>query len=202
MHRRPDSFSWQATLAWYRIGVERFARWVLGYHGCTAEFATDLISGARPISEWPHSKNPYDWLGSGIYFWEHGPERAMQWARERRGDSAATVGAIIQLGRCFDLLDVEFTKELLPAYQSEKERREAAGQPLLVNRGPDDALGGRYLDCKVINRCLQRFPEFQVVRGAFQEGAPAFPGAKIFRESHIQIAVRDPRCILGVFRPT
>jgi hypothetical protein len=182
--------------------VERFARWVLGCHGCTRELANDLVSGARPIGSWPQSKNSYDWLGVGIYFGEHGPERAMQWARDKYGDSAATVGAIIQLGRCFDLLDVEFTEKLLPAYLREKEEAEAAGQPLPVNRGRDDDLGGRYLDCHVINACLQAFPEFQAVRGAFREGEAAFPDAKIFRESHIQIAVRDPRCILGVFRPT
>jgi hypothetical protein len=126
----------------------------------------------------------------------------MQWAHARYRDSAATVGAIIQLGRCFDLLDVEFTTKLLPAYLREKEEAEAAGRLLPVNRGQDDDLGGRYLDCRVVNACLQAFPDFQAVRGAFREGEQAFPGGKIFRESHIQIAVRDPRCVLGVFRPT
>lgn len=126
----------------------------------------------------------------------------MQWARDKHGDSAAIIGAIIQLGRCFDLLDVEFTMKLLPAYQYQKGVAEAAGRSLPLNRGSNDDLGGRYLDCLVVNRCLQGFPYFQAVRGAFQEGEQAFPGAKIFRESHIQIAVRDPRCILGVFRPT
>ena len=42
---------------------------------------------------------------------------------------------------------------------------------------------------------------FQTVRAAFEEGEPAFAGSMIRRETHIQIAVRDPRCILGVFRP-
>jgi hypothetical protein len=45
-------------------------------------------------------------LGSGIYFWEYGYDRAMQFALEQqaRGKIAtpAVVGAIIQLGRCFD----------------------------------------------------------------------------------------------------
>lgn len=185
----------------YRRDVESFARWVLGYHGCAAELAAELVGGTRPITAWPHSKNPYDWLGSGIYFWEHGPHRALQWARARYGDTAAAVGAIIHLGQCFDLLDVEFTQKLLPAYQAEHEDKEAAGLPLPANRGSDEDRRGRYLDCTVVNRCLLRFPEFQVVRGAFREGEAAFPGAQIFRESHIQIAVRDPRCILGVFRP-
>lgn len=182
--------------------MERFARWVLGYHGCTAELAAELINGERPISAWPHSNHPYDWLGSGIYFWEHGPGRAKQWAQERYRDSAAIVGAIIQLGRCFDLLDVDFTAQLLPAYLVEKEEADAAGRPLPANRGRDDDLGGRYLDCRVVNACLQARPDFQVVRGSFREGPPAFPGGQLVRESHVQIAVRDPRCIVGIFRPT
>jgi hypothetical protein len=29
------------------------------------------------------SDNPYDWLGTGIYFWEANPLRALQFAQER-----------------------------------------------------------------------------------------------------------------------
>lgn len=43
--------------------------------------------------------------------------------------------------------------------------------------------------------------EFDSVRGVFQEGAPAFKGAGIKLKSHIQIAVRDPRAIIGYFLP-
>jgi len=186
--------------------MQRFARWVLGYHGTTKDRATKLIGGELAVEDWPPSRKPYDWLGGGIYFWEHGPERAADWARQKHGEAADVVGAIIQLGRCFDLLDVKFTKLLHPTYERELSQVVDAGRQLPVNRGPDHDLGGRYLDCHVINKCLQTWVEqdlaFQTVRGAFWEGQPAFPGAKIMRESHIQIAVRDPRCILGVFRPT
>jgi len=150
--------------------VARIARWILRYHGCTQELANELITGTRPISAWPQSKHPYDWLGLGIYFWEHGPERAMRWAQDKHRASAATVGATIQLDHCFDLLDVGFTGELLPAYQLEQQEAETIGRSLPLNRGRDADLGGRYLDCLVINRCLRASPEFQAVRGAFQEG--------------------------------
>jgi hypothetical protein len=57
----------------------------------------------------------------------------------------------------------------------------------------------------VINYCLEDLADegivYETVRGAFLEGAPAYPGAGFARESHIQIAVRNPSCILGVFRP-
>lgn len=150
--------------------MAHIARWILGYHGCTQDLANELITGARPISAWPQSNNSYDWLGLGIYFWEHGPERARRWAQDK--------------------------------LQLEQQEAETGGRSLPLNPGRDADLGGRYLDCLVVNRCLRAFPEFEAVRGAFQEGEPAFPGAKIFRESHIQIAVRDPSYILGVFRPT
>ncbi len=42
---------------------------------------------------------------------------------------------------------------------------------------------------------------YQTVRGVFLEGGPAFPGSKIAMKSHIQIAVRDSKCILEFFRP-
>jgi len=184
--------------------MQRFARWVLGYHGCTKELATQLIGGELAVEAWRLSENPHDWLGRGIYFWEHGPERAAAWAHRRHGSDADVVGAIIQLGQCFDLLDVRFTHLLLPAYERERELVDDIGGVMPSNTGRTPELGKRELDCLVINSFLQASPgeEFQTVRGAFWEGQPAFPGAMIMRESHIQIAVRDRRCILGVFRPT
>lgn len=165
-----------------------------------------LLGGELSVDAWKPSANRHDWLGRGIYFWEHGPERAWSWAHNRHGDAAAVVGAIIQLGRCFDLLDVKFTRLLLPAYERERSIAVSSGNQLPANKGSDQDLRGRYLDCHVINACLQPWEgqelEVQTVRGAFWEGDRAFPGANIMCESHIQIAVRDPRCILGVFRPT
>jgi hypothetical protein len=42
---------------------------------------------------------------------------------------------------------------------------------------------------------------YQTIRGPFEEGPEAFAGSMLKMETHIQIAVRDPDCILGVFRP-
>ena len=72
-----------------------------------------------------------------------------------------------------------------------------------ANKGKDKKL--RELDCAVINYCafragLRQIP-FDTVRGAFLEGAPVFPGTTISSETHIQIAVRNLNCILGIFRP-
>lgn len=55
---------------------------VLGYHGCDAAVAEQVLRGRN----FRHSNNDYDWLG-GVYFWEANPRRGLEWARElkRRG---------------------------------------------------------------------------------------------------------------------
>jgi len=42
---------------------------------------------------------------------------------------------------------------------------------------------------------------FDTVRGAFWEGGLVYPGSEIATQSHIQIAVRNPDCVLGYFKP-
>jgi len=189
--------------------MHRFARVVLGYHGCLEPLATKLLSGKLDVFRWPSSENRWDWLGSGIYFWEHGPSRALRWAEDkarRSGGRPAVVGAVIQLGRCFDLTDVTHTELLGKAYEQVTRFYRARGKRLPCNEGADRDRKKRELDCLMINWCLAiaqvNGVEYQTVRGVFLEGPPVYRGAMIRTESHIQIAVRDPSCILGVFRPT
>ncbi len=42
---------------------------------------------------------------------------------------------------------------------------------------------------------------YQTIRCPFEEGESAFPGSLLKTQTHIQIAVRDLSCIVGVFRP-
>lgn len=95
--------------------MERFARTIIGYHGCERAFAHDVLLGKTPIASWQPSQNVWDWLGHGIYFWEHSPQRALRWAQESCADPAV-VGAVVQLGRCFDLLDESVTALLGDGY--------------------------------------------------------------------------------------
>ena len=94
------------------------------------------------------SQNDYDWLGGGIYFWEYGPERALDWAREvskrypKRIRQPAVLGAIIHSGVCFDLLDVRFTTYLGQLYPKFLEAMEARGVPVPANEDPPDHLRG------------------------------------------------------------
>jgi len=182
--------------------MERFARTIIGYHGCEEAFAHDVLSGKVKINQWQPSQNSWDWLGDGIYFWEHSPARALRWAQENCG-SAAVMGAVVQLGTCFDLLDESITAILAGSYLKLAGGYADQGRPLPTNTGAAGKL--RKLDRLVINDCLIRLNlqgvQYDTVRGAFLEGDAVYPGAGFSRETHIQVAVRNSACILGVFLP-
>jgi len=64
----------------------------------------------------------------------------------------------------------------------------------------------RALDCAVINFLhdsmeLKRQRSFDTVRGVFAEGARIYPGAEIYRLTHVQVAVLNEKCIIGAFHP-
>ena len=189
-----------------------YQRIVFGFHGCDRRLRDDVLTGKKKLSA---SENAYDWLARGIYFWEHGPMRAMEWAiqQSKRKKShikePAVIGAVIQLGTCFDLLDVKFTRELQRVSERFIARFTANGGELPKNQA---ATGGdfdwlkRHLDCFILNNTLPIIEasldcEFDTVRGVFQEGEPIFKGAGFKLKSHIQIAVRNPSAIIGYFKP-
>lgn len=187
--------------------MNQFGRIVLGYHGCPAnrpdalQFVRGLISGVNSVDDWRSSSNEYDWLGSGVYFWEFGPQRARQWA----GEDGEVVGALIQLGNCFDLTDPGCERVLRRTYHKVASVYANEKKPLPTNKGA----GGfsRKLDRLIVDQAMSFTDSasggdgFQSVRSAFEEGDAAFPGSKLRTQTHIQIAVRDLSCILGVFRP-
>jgi hypothetical protein len=189
-----------------------YQRTIFAYHGCDRAIAEAVLLGRTRLQP---SRNQYDWLGAGIYFWEYGPQRAFEWAsgmakrRPEQIHEPAVLGAIIHLGFCFDLLDVRFTDKLACLYPAFAETLQKAGQPMPVNApssGNDRDHLRRNLDCAMINWALSENEKtvgdsFQTVRGVFQEGVPAFSGSRIMRKSHIQVVVRDATCILGYFRP-
>ncbi len=187
----------------------QYDRLVIGYHGCSAEVAEAILDGGDFVI----SENEYDWLGRGIYSWEYGLDRAWSWARNA-SETPSVVGAIIQLGNCFDLLDTRFTGVLAHMADPYVKTLEQFARPVPRNKGRDVDLKGRFFDCALLNWCLDYLanqPEdarvaYQCVRGSFQEGDTVYEDSSglrsaIFKESHIQIAVRDPACIIGTFRP-
>ena len=88
---------------------------VVGYHGCDASVADRVLAGKAGLSL---ITNAYDWLGQGVYFWEHGPQRAYEWAIEQaklggeKVRNPSVIAAKINLGVCLDLLDTANTRLL------------------------------------------------------------------------------------------
>jgi hypothetical protein len=185
--------------------VHRLASsFILGYHGCDASVAEKLLAG-EPFK---HSNNDYDWLGPGIYFWESNPLRGLQFAQEvasrkkSKLNRPSVIGAVIELGLCLDLTTSAGLERVATAYRSLVQVSAAANQPLPSNSAD---LLRRNLDCAVIRRLhaileSQNLSSLDTIKGIFTEGAPLYSGAGFREKTHIQIVVRNPRCIKGVFR--
>ena len=183
----------------------------IGFHGCDQSVVDKVIAGKENLLA---STNDYDWLGSGIYFWENNEERATEWAVElskRPGSSIkqpAVIGAIIDLGYCFDLTDTAYLKELKKSYDFALEFSRISGIPLPVNKtlGNSTDLLLRKLDCYIIQTTHRINREankraYDSVRGVFWEGKPLYPNAGFAEKNHIQICICNPNCIKGYFLP-
>jgi len=186
---------------------------VLGFHGCDETVGEAILAGKSPGLK--QSVNDYDWLGSGIYFWEGNPARAFQFADDAVERNKKTtkgtikkpfvLGAIIDLGYCFNLLETDSLIELKTTYTLLSTAWDAAGVSKPENKHGPDKLG-RYLDQSVIEsmhemRTRSALAAYDTVRAAFSEGSPLYDGAVLTEKAHIQIAVRNVDCIRGYFRP-
>jgi hypothetical protein len=177
---------------------------ILGYHGCDQRVGERLLTG-MPFKL---SNNDYDWLGPGIYFWDANPLRGLEFAVEssrRKGleyISAVRDRGSYRIGFVPRSHNVRRPGWVRIAYGSLVEVTRAAGLNLPSNS--KDKLR-RNLDYAVVRRLhtileAQNLPAIDTVKGVFTEGPPAYPGAGFREKTHIQIAVRNARCIKGVFR--
>ena len=195
---------------------------IVGFHGCDEAVCNALLNNPNRIRI---SRERYDWLGNGMYFWENNYQRALDWANEKyqRGKIAhpAVIGAVIDLGYCCDFLNAEHIQMFRRSYERLAAHHKRIGRELYRNR---DAVWDRHknkilreLDCLVIENMQKeiaakikedinqygfserRLPES--VRGAFVEGGPVFEGSGIYEKTHIQICIRNPNCIKGFFIP-
>jgi hypothetical protein len=173
--------------------LRRAPRTVVGYHGCSRAAAERIMAG-EPFTP---SARRYDWLGVGVYFWEYGPFRAVEWAESRFGaEEAAVLEATIKLGRCINLLDIEHHVRFTQAYEWALHQASRDGTTIPENR----VTGLHYRDRHLIEFYCRIAAEdtgvqFQTVRACYPEGEPLFPGSHLLSRTHVQIAVRDARCI-------
>jgi hypothetical protein len=185
---------------------------VLAYHGCDLETAQELLGG----SPFKPSNKDYDWLGEGSYFWENDAVRAYQWATEPRHKfkSPSVVGSVIELGKCLDLMTQSGIAALKVAYEGFMALTQRTGSPVPKNVDPATDPSGdkilRRLDCAVMNYLFEilktaeesdhKSQPYQTVRALFPEGNQLYVDAGFWQKTHVQICVREPEQILGVFR--
>ena len=175
------------------MAYKSYPLFVFGFHGCERAVAERVLAGEEDIRP---SANEYDWLGTGVYFWENAPERTLQWARDQKKREPYVIGAVIQLSTCLNLMDTGSAEEIRLAYDSAT----TSGRTLPVNSGKRHGL-----DMFIINWATLTAEAsgrtYDAVRGAFVEGEEIFPCSSIRSDTHIQLCVRNPACILAYFRP-
>ncbi len=142
-------------------------------------------------------------LGCGQIDARSKPIKSKSWTK---GEEIAVIASMIRLGNCFDLLDeenVRFLKEQHLAYVAAQNR---LGEPL-----PQNVRTHRYLDRAVFEFTYAVAESAGVSRTVDTCRAVYVPtdkkervweGSWISHGTHIQICVRNPRCILGTWLVT
>jgi hypothetical protein len=165
---------------------------IYGYHGTSQTKAASILTNGFRASD-----NDYDWLGTGIYFFQDAPLRAKQWATQQHPENPAVIRSLIRLENCIDLLDIGWQPLLKNVYNSYVEQYRAINRPL-PKQNPDRSKAHR-LDCAFFNYSIEfialQGQPIDSVRAAFMEGDRLFPNSAIFELAHVQIAIRNPALI-------
>jgi hypothetical protein len=185
---------------------------IVGFHGCDQTVRDNIVSGQ---SAFRPSKNKWDWLGEGMYFWQNNYERALHYAQNPPTKSAiktpAVLGAIFNLGHCLDLTDKEGIDLVKRSHEILSKSAGQEKKELPRNINPKDSLDLkdkiiRRLDCAVINNIhslMEKANEspFESVRAVFFEGAELYEDAGFLDKTHVQICIRNPNLIKAFFVP-
>jgi hypothetical protein len=194
-----------------------YHRTVIGYHGTGLSSALRLVNRVEPFRA---SERDYDWLGRGVYFWEYAPKQALAFAairqrqlrqkkvktadeQRRVSEPLAVVACTIRFGFCLDLTKPATVDFIGSVYTDYTEMMAEAGEPL-----PQNTRKYRKLDCQVFEyayRLLEESGPTSVVdtsRGIYVPTGGdkrVWEGSWISRDTHIQICVRNPSTLLGVW---
>ena len=200
-------------------------RYVRGFHGTTRSSAAALIQSVEVPKL---SERAGNWLGNGFYFFEEYLEMASSWPleqvslRARLGwfDSPAVLVADIELSDCADLCMPTWHAALSAMAQGLSKSGSLPQQfgPELESAGgklfnvEDYTVAARpgldpldhFADAAAINALVEDLvasgQSVSSVRAAFTAGAQSFPNSHLFRDTHIQIAVRDPARVIRDLR--
>jgi hypothetical protein len=157
------------------------------------------------------SNNSWDWLGSGIYFWEYNPLRALSYAVEvangtqknkKRITTPFILGAMVTLGDCLNLIESSAIALLEKAFKNFEKLCEKSNIEV-----PKNIEARRYLDCAVVKhlhevKIASQNKPYDTVRAAFKECSEIYPGSNFMTHDHIQVAVNNVNNVKGYFLPT
>jgi hypothetical protein len=165
---------------------------VYGYHGTSQTKAASILKNGFLASD-----NDYDWLGTGIYFFQDAPMRAKQWAIEQHPQEPAVICTRIQLDNCIDLFDVKWFPILKNIYNLFDAQYRFANRPL-PKQNPSRSKAHR-LDCAFFNFASQLISDdeqtVECIRAVFVEGESLFPDSAIFDLAHAQIVIKNSNLI-------
>lgn len=180
---------------------------VFGFHSCDREIGLAILHGEIDLKA---STNKWDWLGSGIYFWEQNPGRALEYAVEcaegkqffaGKIKNPFVIGAVINMGNCLNLLEGESVPILQKAYDGLVKVSAHAEVPLSENKQSN-----RALDCAVIqylhhSNVKNNLASYDTIRSSFDEGGEIYTGSTFTKRLHIEVCVLNPDMILGYYLP-
>lgn len=171
------------------------------YHGCCRDIAEEILSNKLPLKP---SRNKWDWLGSGIYFWVDSWARGIDWAFTGKGvKEPYVIGAYVHPGLCLNLTDYAVSDQVKEAYEILNEYCVATNTSIPHNK----SFFQRNLDCAVLEflhklRDDRGLNPYDTILGVFEEGEAIFDGSHFKKKTHLQLVVREGHedCIIGYFR--
>lgn len=180
---------------------------IIGFHSCDREVGLRIINGKDQLRP---SNNPWDWLGPGAYFWEDNPHRALAYsincATNKQKFSGRIInpfiiGAIIDLGKCLNLIEHNSIGVVRGAHDRLKKITEEGGKEMPSNKGAN-----RALDCAVIkhlheSNMKEGISPYDTIRSPFQEGGPLYHQANFTDGLHMEVCVINIKMIKGYFLP-
>jgi hypothetical protein len=169
---------------------------IYGYHGTSQTKAESILADGFRLSD-----NNYDWLGTGIYFFQDAPLRANQWATQQYPEEPAVICARLRLENCIDLFDVGWQPLLKAVYNDFVNEYLSDGQPLPA-QNPESSKAHR-LDCAFLNYSVKFLAKLgqtaESIRASFVEGERLFPDSAIFDLAHVQVVIKNPKLIQALY---
>jgi len=180
---------------------------ITGFHSCDKKVGLAVLNGEMNLKP---SNNDWDWLGSGVYFWEQNPMRALEYAQESkvgkqfnkiRIETPFVLGAIIELGNCLNLMEPKSLNIIKSSHDALSRLYANSDEPMPVNKNAN-----RKLDCAVIKYVHKTRRDtgedpIDTIRCPFQEGDPVYESSHFTDRLHIEICVLNTDLIKGYFLP-